>query len=104
TIRTYKGAFTDFINYYQEKELNDLGESDIKNYLMYLVEERHVSESYQNQVINAIKFYYEQVLGRERKFYNIDRPFRAKKIPVVLNEEEVKSILVYYFLSIQEAL
>jgi len=93
TIKTYKGCFVDFINYYQEKELVEITEGEIKNYMMHLVEERNVSESYQNQAINAIKFYYEKVLGGDRKYYNIDRPFKPKKLPIVLSEEEVKRII-----------
>ncbi|WP_420572748.1 hypothetical protein [Kordia sp.] len=30
----------------------------IRAYMRYLVQEREISESYQNQMINAIKFYY----------------------------------------------
>ena len=63
------------------------------NYLRYLVMERKVSASYQNQAINAIKFYYERVLGGNRKFYFVERPLKEKTLPIVLNEAEVKSIL-----------
>jgi len=93
TIRSYTALFADFINFYAEKEIVAITEDEIKYYLLHLIEERQVSESYQNQAINAIKFYYEQVLGGERKFYHIDRPFRAQKLPVVFNEEEVKRII-----------
>ena len=34
-----------------------------------------------------------KVLGGDRKYYNIDRPFKPKKLPVVLSEEEVKRII-----------
>jgi Site-specific recombinase XerD len=55
--------------------------------------ERCVSESYQNIVINAIKFYYERVLGGQRKIYLVERPRREKRLPVVLSCDEVISIL-----------
>ncbi len=61
-------------------------------FLRYLVDERQISTSYQNQSINAIKFYYEQVLGGKRKFYFLDRPRKEKRLPVVLSEEEVVRI------------
>ncbi len=54
TIRTYTVAFTDFINYYSSKKLDEITQEDIKNYLLYLVEKRKVSSSFQNQIINAI--------------------------------------------------
>ena len=34
-----------------------------------MIEDRNVSISYQNQSINAIKFYYEQILGRPVRTY-----------------------------------
>ncbi|MFA6924644.1 MAG: site-specific tyrosine recombinase/integron integrase [Bacteroidales bacterium] len=93
TIYTYRTAFEDFINYYKNKELESITETDIKNYLLYMLEKRKVSASYQNQIINAVKFYYEKVLGGARRFYYIDRPFKEKVLPIVLSEEEVQKIL-----------
>ncbi|MCK9612093.1 MAG: tyrosine-type recombinase/integrase [Bacteroidales bacterium] len=94
TIRTYTGAFSDFINYFGTKELHEIGDHDIKDYMMYLVDKRKVSASFQNQIINAIKFYYEKVLGREKmKQISIERPFKEKFLPVVLSEEEVQRLL-----------
>jgi site-specific recombinase XerD len=52
-----------------------------------------VSSSYQNQSINAIKFYFEKVKNGPRIFYAIDRPQREKILPQVCSEEEVISIL-----------
>jgi len=52
------------------------------------------SYSYQNQVINAIKFYYEQVLNMPQRFYDIDRPRKEHKLPLVLSEEEVRRMIV----------
>jgi len=94
TMKTYLNCFKEFINHYATIELSDITEEHIKQYLLYLVEERKVSSSYQNQMVNAIKFYYEQVLGKERKFYYIDRPFKEQKLPTVLNIDEVKKIIL----------
>ncbi len=92
TIKTYRAAFEEFINYYYRYEVNKIDEQMIIQFLRYLVMERKVSTSYQNQSINAIKFYYEKVLGGQRKFYFIDRPKKEKTLPTVLNEEEVKRL------------
>ena len=94
TIRTYTVAFTDFINYYSKKELHEITDEDIKNYLLYLIDKRKVSSSFQNQVINAIKFYYEKVCGRKKLPYiTIDRPLKERTLPNVLSEEEVMRII-----------
>lgn len=89
TIVTYKGLFEEFINYYHKLEINKIDETQIISFLRYLVMERKVSTSYQNQSINAIKFYYEKVLGGQRKFYFIDRPRKERTLPTVLNQDEV---------------
>ncbi|HOY33455.1 MAG TPA: site-specific integrase [Bacteroidales bacterium] len=94
TIRTYTVAFSDFINYYSKKELNEITEDDIKSYLLYLFEKRKISVSFQNQAINAIKFYYEKVCNSKKLPYiTIDRPFKERILPTVLSEEEVKQII-----------
>ena len=93
TIRTYKSLFEEFINYYHQYDLDLIDETMIVAFLRYLVIERKISISYQNQSINAVKFYYERVLGGQRKIYLIDRPRRDQGLPVVLSEEEVCALL-----------
>jgi integrase/recombinase XerD len=94
TKRTYITAFGDFINYYKTKPLDQISEQEIKDYLLYLVEKRKVSASFQNQVINAIKFYYEKILGWEKiPFLYIERPFKEQNLPTVLSEEEVQRVI-----------
>jgi len=93
TVKTYRGLFEEFINYYHKLDINRIDESMITAFLRYLVIERKVSTSYQNQAINAIKFYYERVLGGQRKVYLVDRPREEKTLPVVLSEKEVGDLL-----------
>jgi len=93
TIRSYKNLFEEFINYYSTYEVPMIDEKLIIAFLRYLVIDRKVSESYQNQSINAIKFYYERVLGGHRKVYLIERPRHEKKLPTVLSVEEVSKAI-----------
>lgn len=65
---------------------------DIRDYLFHLAEERKLSTSTLNGAINALKFYYGTVLKR-RFIYEVKRPRKDKKLPVVLNGEEVAKIL-----------
>lgn len=93
TIRVYSAMFEGFINYYHKFDINDIEESMITDYLRHLVLDRKVSISFQNQAINAVKFYYERVLGGIRKVYLIDRPRKEQTLPVVLSEEEISRII-----------
>ena len=93
TIRTYSNMFEEFINFYYFKKPFDITEKEIIAYIRYLVTERKVSISTQNQAINAIKYYYEKVLGESRKFYFVDRPKTEKILPEVLSKEEVERMI-----------
>ena len=93
TLDTYKHMFEEFINFYRDTEITDITDEMIVDFLRYLVNERNISGSYQNQSINSIKFYYERVLNGQRKIYTIDRPRKEKYLPEVLSEEEVVKIL-----------
>jgi len=93
TMDSYTDLFEEFINYYENTAIDDLTEEMIVGFLQYLVTERNVSISYQNQSINAIKFYYERVKGGVRKMYYVERPREEKLLPEVLSQEEVASIL-----------
>ncbi len=66
TIRVYSSLFEEFINFYPDKAPIEGTESDIRKYQDYLVKKRKISTSTQNQAINAIKFYYEKVLGLKK--------------------------------------
>lgn len=93
TIRNYVSAFEEFINYYSAKNIESIGEKEIVAFLQYLVIDRKVSASAQNISINAIKFYYEKVLGGSRRIYFVDRPRTEQQLPEVLSVEEVKRML-----------
>ena len=92
TVKTYVSCFESFMTFYSDRELEDLNEHDIRSYLQKLIRE-NCSNSYINQAINAIKFYYEVVLEMPNRFYAIERPRAEEKLPQVLAKEEVLSII-----------
>ncbi len=92
TQRTYTNQFKNFLLFFKDTHPVDLSEIEIRNYLLYLVEQRKLSKSAQNQNINAIKFFYEKVLMQERKVYYLERPMKEKRLPEILSQEEVINI------------
>jgi len=92
TAKVYTHCFEAFLNYYPQKQLDEIGEEEIVAYLQLLVN-LGKSDSYVNQSINSIKFYYEVVCGMPNRFYSIDRPRRSFRLPVVLSKTEVYRIL-----------
>jgi integrase/recombinase XerD len=92
TARTYTGLFSDFMRHFKGKPLKEINENDIKHYMLGIVRSGK-SLSHQNQVINAIKFYYEQVLDMPQRIYEIERPRKEQRLPTVLSEEEILRII-----------
>ena len=92
TVRTYIGMFEKFINRYPNKELLEIDENDIRQYMQELVQNRR-SDSYINQMINSIKFYYEVVEEMANRYYDIERPQKQERLPEVLAKSEVMDMI-----------
>ncbi|MFY0714330.1 site-specific integrase [Seonamhaeicola sp. NFXS20] len=92
TVKTYISCFERFINHFPHKNIDLIDELDVRNYLMHL-NQNNWSASYINQSINSIKFYYEVVLGLPNRFYQIERPRKQKKLPVVLSKTEIHQLI-----------
>ncbi|MCC6721066.1 MAG: site-specific integrase, partial [Bacteroidia bacterium] len=93
TIKTYCGAFLEFMSFFSHKVLENISKEEIKDFINKRIRQDNISHSYQNQLINAIKFYYEKVLGNQRFNYELERPRREKKLPSVFSETEIFQIL-----------
>ena len=89
TVSTYLACLKNFFIYFNLQNTEDLSKEELLVYLEHLVKKGY-SKSAQNQHINAIKFYYEKFLEREKQYYYIDRPIKDKKLPIVLSKEEVQ--------------
>ncbi len=61
---------------------------DVKRYLVKCLNEG-LKENSLHSRINALKYYYEQVLGRDKFFVDIPRPKKAQQLPNVLGENEI---------------
>ncbi len=93
TGKTYRHMFRAFLQYVYPKPLYHITRTDIYRFQHHLVVDKKCSRSYQNQSINAIKFYLEHVLGQDKQYFKLDRPKATVHLPEVLSEEEVASIL-----------
>lgn len=93
TTKSYAHAFRNFLHHAAPRQPMELDQADIEAYLVSLIREKGISESYQNLIINAIKFYYEAVEGRPRTYYQLPRPRRHEPLPKVLDQTEVQDML-----------
>lgn len=92
TIRTYRNEFTQLLQQLKNKPVQQMQPENIKRYLLYCVNKK-LSEHTLHSRINALKFYFEQVLQREKFFFEIPRPNRPMQLPRVLSKEEVAAII-----------
>ena len=90
TIKAYLRYNRSFLNFIQ-KSPKFVNVQDIKKYLGYLAG-KEASNSTLNLVINALKFYYEQIM-RRKFFGQIKRPKKGQYLPVILSKKEIKTLL-----------
>jgi len=93
TIKTYKYYFSDFITAFEGRNPEQVTKEEINQYILRLIREGNISASQQNQRINAIKFYYEKVLGKGKEYYQIERARKERKLPDVLSKEEIGKMI-----------
>jgi len=93
TIKIYCNYFKHFCLYFSNQDIKIVTIAQINNYILDLIKLKNISTSQQNQRINAIKFYFEKVLGRKKQYYSIVRPLKEQKLPDVLSKEEITRML-----------
>lgn len=89
TIKTYLGEMSQLLTLLKEIPADQLTAAHLKRYLLYCLEKLNLKENTLHSRINAMKFYYEQVLGREKFFWEIPRPKKPILLPKLLNETEM---------------
>lgn len=92
TIRTYENEFRQFLQAIKNTPADHFSVSRLKDYFHYCYSTLQLSENTLHSRINALKFYYEQVLGREKFFWEIPRPKKHLILPKVLGEEELRRL------------
>ncbi|MFD2513225.1 tyrosine-type recombinase/integrase [Pontibacter locisalis] len=97
TIRTYHSLLLRFLNGHKEQgleKINAFSEEEINHYHRGMVQSQKYSFSTISQSINAVKFYFQRVLGRHEVQLNlVERPEKPRRLPTVLSKQEVARIL-----------
>lgn len=70
-----------------------LSEEEIRQFFLYLINERKLADRTITVYLAAIKFFYTTTLRREWPIFNIIKPKRRRRLPVVLSVEDVRLIL-----------
>ncbi|MBK8710443.1 MAG: site-specific integrase [Niastella sp.] len=93
TIHTYRNEFIQLLQRLQDRPVNSLTASDLREYMHYLLSREKISENTAHSRLNALKYYFEQVLGKEKFFCEIPRPKKTQQLPKVFSQEDIASII-----------
>ena len=94
TEKTYAGWFDRFSAFVNNKNADDLSGNDVKDFLSWMAVERNVSVSTQKQALNALVYFYRNVLRRKADdLYESVQAKRSKRLPAVLTKDKVMRVL-----------
>jgi len=92
TQECYAAAVRQLAEHYHTSP-DQLTEEHLRQYFLYLANEKKVARATATIALCGIKFFYEQTLQRQWPTLKLIRPPREKKLPVVLSREEVRRAL-----------
>jgi len=92
TQSAYVTAVRQLAEHYN-KSPAQITERELRQYFLYLKNEKKVSRSTCTVALCAIKFLYVQTLGRSWPTFDLVRPPRERKVPVILSRAEVQQVL-----------
>jgi integrase/recombinase XerD len=89
TKKEYLQRAQNFVAYYHRPP-TELGEREVREFLLYLVNEKKTGSAIQHMYVAAIKFLYTRTLARPEVVANIPWPKRPQTLPDILTGEEVE--------------
>lgn len=93
TVSNYRNCFIQFLIYFNSKKPSAITKPEVLDYLYRLSTGTAISDSHFNQHISSIKFFYEQLLGRKKEFYDLPRIKKPYQLPAVFDETEITGII-----------
>jgi integrase/recombinase XerD len=92
TIEAYLRCVANFAKHFGQSP-DRLTPVHVRDYQLFLVQQRQASWATVVQTVCALRFFYQQTLGRQWMIEFIPYPRHVKKLPLVLSQEEVVTLL-----------
>lgn len=93
TVESYMAMLEFFFRYFSGKDPSEIGGDEISRFLHDFIIRLGYSAAYQNQMISAIKTYYNITGSDTFDTAGLERPRRRRALPKVFSKEEVSTIL-----------
>ena len=93
TIRVYSMEFAQLLYILKSNFVNELSPERLQSYFLYCHKELQLSENHIHSRMNAVKFYFEKVLHKDKMFFDIPRPKKPLLLPKALNTEEISKLI-----------
>ena len=94
TIETYVHWICYFIHFNNKRHPSKLGNRDVEIFLSYLVNDKNVAQRTQSVALNALVFLYKEIINQPLSLaLNFQTSNKARKLPVVLTQQEMKLLL-----------
>jgi site-specific recombinase XerD len=92
THEAYLRAVQQFIDHVAG-EPEDWSEEDVRGYFLYLHNDKKAAPSTINVAVHGVRFFFIHTLGRDWPVFELLRVHKRRKLPVVLSEAEVRTVL-----------
>ena len=90
TIRTYCVEFSQLLYLLKDKLVDTMTPERLRSYFLYCTKKLELSENIIHSRMNAVKFYFEQVLHRPKFFFEeIPRPKKRSSLPKVISKKDI---------------
>jgi integrase/recombinase XerD len=92
TIRLYLLHVAAFAQHFHRSP-DQLGPEEIRQYQLFLIQEKKLAWSSYNPIVCALRFFYAKTLKRPLLLSDIPFPRKVQQLPLILSPEEVARIL-----------
>ncbi|MBT9502823.1 MAG: integron integrase [Burkholderiaceae bacterium] len=94
TEQAYVHWVVSYVRFHRHRHPADMGRDEVVAFLTWLSNERSVAVNTHRQALSSLLFLYKQVLGQDLPWMlELSRPKTARRLPVVLNQDEVARLL-----------
>jgi len=93
TIKNYINHLSQFFLFLNTSTIEWATEEDVIRFNQDVIIKNKLSVSYQRVMTGAIKLFYLRFDDRKMDVEKLDRPFRERRLPIVLSKEEVMRII-----------